>query len=432
MYRREMRMRETDKTDAAYVTRSEALRILTVKPATLYTYVSRGWIRRIADRGRRPSLYLREDVDRVRGRSNARAAAGIVAGGAMRYGEPIVPTSITAISAEGPIYRARGAVALADAGVEFEVVAELLWSGRLLAFRPWRLGSVPGTVRTIAGELGRSRTSVDLHDAFALVTVAAGMATGSVLKQTTAGATPALAARQLILLLSGCFGFLTNARGYRAPRAGESVAQAIARSLGVTPSPAVTHALNAALVLSADHELNPATFVARVAASSESSLNRCVAAAICTNAGERIAQGCNRLEQFVRGPEALRAPVFRSGAAPLGADATAKFGFNHPLYPNGDPRGRWLLQMIRNSGTRSSRLRTIFNYIDTMQGRHKQHPRFELALALLTTTLRLPPGAAGGIYTLGRVAGWVAHISEQRLAGFLIRPRAKFIGTIAE
>jgi citrate synthase len=425
-------MGEIDKSGAAYVTRSEALQILAVKPATLYTYVSRGWIRRIAGRGRTPSLYLREDVGRIEVRSNARAAAGILASGAMRYGEPIVPTSITEISAEGPVYRTHRAVALADARVEFEVVAELLWSGRMLEFRPWRFNGAPDSVRKVVGELGRCRTSVDLHDAFSLVTIAAGMARGSALKRTTAGVTPVIAARQLILLLAGCFGFLTNPHGYRPPRTGTSVAEAIATSLGVTPAPGVVRALNAALVLSADHELNPATFVGRVAASSETNLHRCVAAAICTNAGERIAQGCDRLEQFVRGPEALRAPVSRSGAAPLGADATAKFGFNHPLYPNGDPRGRWLLQMIRNSGTRSTRLRMIFDYIDIMQDRHKQHPRFELALALLTTTLRLPPGAAGGIYTLGRVAGWVAHISEQRLAGFLIRPRAKFIGTIAE
>jgi citrate synthase len=64
-----------------------------------------------------------------------------------------------------------------------------------------------------------------------------------------------------------------------------------------------------------------------------------------------------------------------------------------------------------------------------MQTRHKQYPRFELALALLTTTLGLPAGAAGGIYTLGRIAGWIAHVSEQRLAGFLIRPRARFTGS---
>jgi citrate synthase len=122
----------------------------------------------------------------------------------------------------------------------------------------------------------------------------------------------------------------------------------------------------------------------------------------------------------------------RARAGPPAADAVATVGFNHPLYPDGDPRGRSLLTMIRASTGRSARLRAIFEYLDLMRERHRQHPRFELALAVLTTALRLPPGAAGGLYTMGRVAGWVAHISEQRLAGFLIRPRAKFTGTIAE
>ena len=415
--------------DVAYVTREEALRLLEVKSATLYTYVSRGWVRRIAARGRKQSLYLREDLDKLRARSDARASTGVVASGALRYGEPIIPTSITEITASGPKYRARTATELAGAGLAFEVVAELLWTGRLLEFHPWPFNSVPGNVHKIASELGRCRTSVELHDAFALVTLATGMARKNLLKRTTGGATPVVSARQLILLLTGCFGFLRSPHGYRPPEASGSVAEAVARALGAVPDAKVTRALNAALILSADHELNPATFVGRVAASSESHLHRCVAAAICTNSGVRIADGCDRLEHFLRGPVTLEAMLARAGGPPLGADYAVTFGFNHPLYPDGDPRGRWLLERIREFGSGSTRLREILGFIDTVGERQKQYPRFELALALLTTALRLPLGAAGGIYTLGRVAGWVAHISEQRLAGFLIRPRAKFIGT---
>ena len=49
---------------AEYVPASEALRLLGVKPATLYTYVSRGWVARVAQGGRRGSLYLRADLER--------------------------------------------------------------------------------------------------------------------------------------------------------------------------------------------------------------------------------------------------------------------------------------------------------------------------------------------------------------------------------
>ena len=68
----------------AYVTRDEALALLGVKSATLYTYVSRGWIRRIPGPGRNQSFYLREDVAAVHARGSARAAAGVIAGAAMR------------------------------------------------------------------------------------------------------------------------------------------------------------------------------------------------------------------------------------------------------------------------------------------------------------------------------------------------------------
>ena len=44
----------------------------------------------------------------------------------------------------------------------------------------------------------------------------------------------------------------------------------------------------------------------------------------------------------------------------------------------------------------------------------------------ISLSLGLPDRSASGIYALGRTAGWVAHILEQRLAGFVIRPRAKY------
>ena len=90
-----------------YLTRADAIRVLGIKSATLYTYVSRGWIRRLSIAGRKESLYFREDVEKVRARSGARSSDGVLAAGAIRYGEPIVPTAITEITAGGPRYRSR-------------------------------------------------------------------------------------------------------------------------------------------------------------------------------------------------------------------------------------------------------------------------------------------------------------------------------------
>ncbi len=46
----------------------------------------------------------------------------------------------------------------------------------------------------------------------------------------------------------------------------------------------------------------------------------------------------------------------------------------------------------------------------------------------LTLALTLPPGAASALFVVGRAAGWVAHALEQREAGFVLRPRARYVG----
>lgn len=407
-----------------YLTRAEAVAHLDVKPATLYTYVSRGLIRRVRKPGTKRSLYYKEDVRKVRSRSEARSGEGVVAASAIRYGEPIVPTSVTEITAQGPRYRGRPAVDLVNSHVPFEVGAELLWTGLLRdEYRPWTYEPILPEVLAIAQHLGRVGSRANIHDHFAMLTLSLGMGRGSPHERINEIATPALAARQLIAALTGCFGLLSKRRAYRSPVPGESIAQAVATSLGVRPSPEVVRALDAALTLSADHELNPATFVARIAASSEVDLHSCVASAICTQSGARIARACDRLEAFFD-DMTRRAPAQRGKDD--GALGQATIGFNHPLYPDGDPRASCLLGIVSERNARSARLRGIQAFLDSAARRSKLHPRFEMALAVLAIALRLPRGSAAGLYTLGRIAGLVAHITEQRLAGFLIRPRAKF------
>src|SRR5208282_5394054 len=110
-----------------YVSSVEALAVLAVKPQTLYSYVSRGMIRRICVDGK-TSLYNREDVRRLKARSTARSGHGAVAGGALQWGEPVLITGITEITKDGPRYREYLALNLAREGYSFESVAEYLWT----------------------------------------------------------------------------------------------------------------------------------------------------------------------------------------------------------------------------------------------------------------------------------------------------------------
>src|SRR5262245_24619173 len=116
---------------STYLTGPEAAKLLGVKRETLYAYVSRGLLRGAPSEHGRARLYLRSDIERLKARHDARAGHGAVAAGALRWGEPVLESALTAIGPRGPAYRGQEAVALALADVSFDAVAELLWTGKL-------------------------------------------------------------------------------------------------------------------------------------------------------------------------------------------------------------------------------------------------------------------------------------------------------------
>ena len=114
--------------EQAYVSSREAARLLGVKAATLYAYVSRGLVRSVPSGDGRGRRYLRSDLARCKSRSDAHAGHGPLAGAALRWGEPVLDSALTSIGDEGPRYRGQLATELAAQGVSFEAVAELLWA----------------------------------------------------------------------------------------------------------------------------------------------------------------------------------------------------------------------------------------------------------------------------------------------------------------
>jgi len=108
----------------------EAAALLDVKAATLYSYVSRGLLESAPGTHGPSRLYARMDVERLRARHVARSGHGAVAAGALRFGEPVLESALTAIDDRGPRYRGHVAVELAKSGAPFESVAELLWTGQ--------------------------------------------------------------------------------------------------------------------------------------------------------------------------------------------------------------------------------------------------------------------------------------------------------------
>lgn len=434
-------MEPADKLLTDYATATEAMALLNVRPQTLYAYVSRGWIRSIAQKGQKEKLYAREDLERVGRRSLARSGHGPVAASAMNWGEPIFDTSITEITEQGPRYRGHLAADLVHSGVPFEHVAELLWTGALPAgpdharapATPW---PVPRPVPELAGltqTLASLHAGDNLLEAIALVVLMLGIRRGPVAQRLQQGDTLA-AAREIMLTMVGCCGFVGPAQCFQPLQKGESLVEGLIRALGMRPTTGNHDALRAVLTLMADHELPPGTLSARVVASAGGTLHSCLASALCATSGVDVGRMYGRVEDFLGKPHGKAVLIQRAGK--LHAAGQRVPGFDHPLYPKGDPRAAVLLALARahtqdspdsQSRERARQLRAIFGFVDDMRTSAGLLPRQELAIVVICRALGLPRQTSVALFTLGRTAGWVAHVQEQRAGGTLLRPRAQFV-----
>lgn len=396
-----------------YLSARHAAEFLDVKVATIYAYASRGMVRTMKDgRGRQ---YAADDLTRLKARHDARSGHGPVAAGALRWGEPVLESSITHIEPTGPAYRGVPAVELASAGVSFEEVAELLWVGRLSEAKPFPAGKLPGRLPSVPK--GATRFA------------ALSMAVASLAAADPHGfaGTPADAlapARALLRRLAAALA-LGERPGQVAPAlAAPSIAAAAALALGLRRRADIP-AIDKALVLVADHELNASTFAARIAASAGADLYACVAAGLATASGPRHGAASARVETLV---ETTGKP---ENARKLVAERIRRGeeipGFGHPLYPAGDPRAVPLLELARRH-TSDRRVATLLALIKAMRDAGREAPNIDVGIVALTLSLRLPPGSASGLFVLGRSAGWIAHALEQRASGVLLRPRARYIG----
>jgi citrate synthase len=398
---------------------AEAARRLQVKPETLYAYVSRGLVRSMPSPRKGRRVYAADDVERLRARHDARAGHGAVAAGALRWGEPVLETALTQIDpVVGPKYRGRPAVALAEEGTPFEAVAELLWTGELEgASAPWPPPAAHDLVRRALGVLPPGPPPI-----VRLALVVPALAGSDPGRYGAPDEADRARGRRLIRTLSA----LLAPRLAPPARVAGTVAATLAASFGLKRR-AAQRALNMALVTSADHELNASTFAVRVTAGTGADLYACVSAGLAALSGPRHGGACDRVEALVAEtdrPERAEAIVrerFRRGESVP--------GFGHPLYPDGDPRARVLLDEARRLAPRpAAALRTLLALVEAMRRADREAPTLDVGLVALSSALGLPPGSAAGLFAIGRTAGWIAHTLEQRSAGFLLRPRARYVG----
>src|SRR3954471_16623768 len=87
--------------DQRWVDAATAARYLGIAVRSLYAYVSRGQVRSVPGEHGRPRLYAHADLQRLKIRRDARAGHGAVAAGALRWGEPVLDSAVTATKAGG-------------------------------------------------------------------------------------------------------------------------------------------------------------------------------------------------------------------------------------------------------------------------------------------------------------------------------------------
>jgi citrate synthase len=416
-----MLIRQSMKPDAKrgsdLVSAREAAALLEVKLPTLYAYVSRGQLASAPGTRGPGRLYQRAEVERLRARHRARAGHGAVAAAALRFGEPTLESAITEISPAGPRYRGRAATSLAEQGVPFEAVAELLWRGELIA-EAWDREPIRVPISRLTPMIPAGATP-----AAALPLVVASLSLRDRARFEAPLEAELIRARRLIRQMAASLALAGHSRRAKPALAAKNVASAVAVAIGAAAAPALVRRIDELLVLCADHELNASSFAVRVAASTGADLYACVSAGLAALSGPLHGGACDRVEAFVAeaGAPARAASIIyertrRGDAIP---------GFGQPLYPDGDPRAAFILSRVRSN---ARPVRTAFALAEAMRRSQRERPTLDFALVAAAHALSLRPGAAAAIFAVGRAAGWIAHVFEQRQAGYLMRPRAKYTG----
>ncbi|HLV86189.1 MAG TPA: citrate synthase [Candidatus Sulfotelmatobacter sp.] len=199
---------------------------------------------------------------------------------------------------------------------------------------------------------------------------------------------------------------------------------------GKHPSVTAERALDIALILHADHELNASTFAARVTAATLSDMHSAITSAIGALKGP-LHGGAN--EAVFRILEAIDS----SGADPIeyvkGMLAQKKKvpGFGHRVYHTEDPRATHLRAMSRELGNSSGQAKwfEVSHKIEEfVKADKKLNANVDFYSASTYHTLGIDVDLFTPIFAVSRISGWAAHVIEQLDDNRLIRPRAEYLG----
>ncbi|MEI9952688.1 MAG: citrate synthase [Pseudomonadota bacterium] len=226
-----------------------------------------------------------------------------------------------------------------------------------------------------------------------------------------------------------------------APDARRFAAQDFMSMLGLPENPARARALDAYLVTVSDHGLNASTFAARVVASTGSDVMPCIVAGLGALKGPLHGGAPGPVLDMLDATANMEPRVWLESELAAGRRI---MGMGHRIYRVRDPRAfvfeRALARLEHDDQAKSTivarlaHARRVEHAAEALLSeRHPDRPlraNVEFYTALLLEALGIPRELFTATFAVGRCAGWLAHIEEQRHTGRLIRPAARYVGLV--
>ncbi|RNJ77846.1 MAG: citrate (Si)-synthase [Nitrosopumilus sp. H8] len=207
---------------------------------------------------------------------------------------------------------------------------------------------------------------------------------------------------------------------------------------GTRPLPEVEKIFDVCLILHADHTFNASTFTARQVASTRAHMYSASSAAIGALSGE-LHGGANT--EVMKMLLEIGTQDVAGWIRQKIADGERIMGMGHAVYKTYDPRARVLKDMSAKLAAKTGD--PWFDITESVenatisemksQKNHDIYPNVDLYSASIYYMLKIPMDLNTPIFAISRVAGWAAHIIEEKFAEAapkpaLYRPKATYVG----